>query len=170
MDLLQGGRRVKKLALWLLPLSLAAQHYTIQLMSVKSRASFTPYFMKMVKKSGLKYDIVKESGMYKIVLGDFTAKKEAQQAISKLHCLPRDAFVRVLHVKTTQREKRASKKPKRESSVHETLIKSTQKRQRNAPYVTLCSDYPTRKERRKCEIAEAIAFYKKSPCYRFAMK
>ena len=145
-----------------LTLPLFGQIYTIQLMSFTKKSSLTPYFMKLVKRSSYPHKIVREEGVGKILIGEFTTKKAAQEALKKLRCLPKDAFVRPLR-----------ETPKRSLETTKSVTKKASKKRvvavRKVPCDTpkSCGKYKNKKERRLCEIHEAVTFYKNSRYYAY---
>lgn len=139
--------------------ALLAEEYTIQLMSYKLESSLTPYFMNIVKKTGLESRIFSEDGLQKITIGSFSTKSEAIRERKRLKCLPDDVFIR--------------RYPKKDiKPVVENEKISVSKVQELAcpkcPLSEPCKSLKTKNSRRSCEIRESLDYLRNSGYYRFS--
>jgi hypothetical protein len=136
-----------------------AEDYTIQLISYKNDSSLTPYFLKMVNKTGLPSQIFEEDGLKKIAIGIFDSKAEAQRVCKTLKCIPHDVFVRLLPQKETEEkvqinENNVSKKPEFKCP--------------ECPTMEPCSAFKDHSTQRACEIENALDYLRNSGYYRFS--
>jgi hypothetical protein len=139
--------------------ALMAEDYTIQLMSYKNDSSLTPYFLKMVKKTGLPSQLFEEDGLKKIAVGVFHSKAEAQRVCKTLKCIPHDVFVRVLPQKKVEEKVQVSENNTSEKS--DVVCPK-------CPTMEPCSAFKDHSTQRACEIGNALDYLRNSGYYRFS--
>ena len=93
-----------RIFLWLIlliPLLNADVKCTIQVLSVKEKASITPEFMAKVNAMRMGQRVKYSDGEYKVLIGDFPTKAEASSHLSEVReKVSKDAFVAIITQKT----------------------------------------------------------------------
>jgi len=160
----------------------AETKYSVQVLSVKNKDSITKEFMKKVDAVDMPYTNHHIGEWYKVLVGNFDTYTKAKDCLPKLrNKIASDSFITkgmaVLELDPKAKMQQAMLMAKSKSLSPEDIkkVEKTESIEIKAPVVTEVvvvekvefTKELTKKDIRRSEIAEAIAFYKNSPFHSF---
>lgn len=80
-------------------LSYAQERFCIEALSVDKTADISKDFIRKLSSMSLPYEYKEIEGKYKVFIGDFSTRQEAEQVLPKIHDkLNKDAFIKAFHL------------------------------------------------------------------------